>query len=227
MPLRNHDRDMFENLRQFLIVWFIKAVQKYGPRRVRVLGRSFEISEEVFNPAFYFTSMFMAKNIRVTRDDTVLDMGTGSGIQAIIAGQTASRVIAVDINPQAVRYARRNVCANGLDGTVSVVEGDLFSSLDRRCKFDVIIFTPPYLKGRPGNDFERALFDFNKNLLRRFFRDAREYIAAGGYVQMLYSSIAAPAQALKIAEEFGWRHEVTVRERTLAEEFLIYRFSLN
>ncbi len=218
---------MFENLRQFLIIWFIKTLQKYGPRKVRVLGKSLEISERVFNPRFYFTSVFMAENIRVKKDDIVLDMGTGSGIQAIIAGQEASKVIAVDINPEAVRYARKNVCANGLDKTVSVIEGDLFSSLDRGQKFSVIIFTPPYLDGRPSNDFEHALFDFNKDLLRRFFSDARQYLEPGGYVQMLYSSIADPAQALKIPAELGWRHELAARERTMGEEFMIYRFRLN
>ncbi len=90
---------MLKKMHQSLAVWLIKKVQKYGPHRVRVHGKTYLISEDVFNPKYYFTSSFMADNIKVNSDDTVLDMGTGSGIQAITAGQRASKVVAVDINP--------------------------------------------------------------------------------------------------------------------------------
>ena len=90
-------------------------------------------------------------------------MGTGSGIQAITAGQTALNVIAVDINPEAVRFAKRNIIANGLRTRSPVVHSDLFSSLHSEDKFDVILFTPPYLKGTPKSDLDHALFDPKKN----------------------------------------------------------------
>jgi len=103
---------MITRLKQFLVIWLIKKVQKYGPHKVRISGRAYEISEHVFNPKYYFTSGFMAKHIMVTPEDTVLDMGTGSGIQAITAGHSGATVIAVDINPEAVRFAQKNIKAN-------------------------------------------------------------------------------------------------------------------
>ena len=66
-------------IKQSLAVWLIKKIQKYGPHKVDVLKKTYEISEHVFNPKYYYTSKFMAKNISVTPEDVVLDMGTGPG----------------------------------------------------------------------------------------------------------------------------------------------------
>jgi release factor glutamine methyltransferase len=214
------------NIRHTLLTFLIKIIQKYGPHKVSVLGRTYELSENVFNPKFYYTSIFMAKHIKVRPGDLVLDMGTGSGIQAITAGQTASRVIAVDINPEAVRFAKRNVIVNGLENSISVVHGDLFSSIHSECKFDVLLFTPPYLDGVVKKNFDHALFDPGQELAYRFFRDARDYIKQGGYVQMLYSSVAGPERILEIPAQFGWKHSLMAREKTFTEEFLIYKFIL-
>jgi HemK-related putative methylase len=216
---------MFTKTKQTLAVWLIKKIQKYGPHKVHVLGRMFEISESVFNPKFYYTSEFMARHIIVGPKDTVLDMGTGSGIQAVTAGQRAASVIAVDINPEAVSFARRNVKTHGLDEVVAVVEGDLFAPLSPCHRFSVILFTPPYLEGIPETEFDHALFDHNKKLLSRFFGGAKRFLGPGGYVQMLYSSIANPEKALKIASDFGWNHKVAASQETGTEKFFIYRFT--
>ncbi len=218
---------MFTHLKQSLVIWLIKIIQRYGPHKVCISGRSYEISENVFNPKYYFTSGFMAKHVMVTPEDTVLDMGTGSGIQAITAGHSGSKVIAVDINPEAVRFAQRNVKVNGLEHIVSVIEGDLFNSLSPRDKFSVILFTPPYLEGTPKTHFEKALYDSDKELVSRFFREAKEHLSHGGYVQMVYSSIAGTEQAVSIAAQLGWNHSIIARAKTYTEEFIIYRLTLS
>ncbi len=217
---------MFLNLRQSLAVWLIKKVQKYGPHKICVDGRSYLISENVFNPKYYYTSKFMAKHISVKPDDIVLDMGTGSGIQAITVGLKASKVIAIDINPEAVQYAKDNVKANGLDKVVSVLEGDLFSPLKGTQRFDVILFTPPYMVGKPKTYFDHALFDSDKELVSRFFRETGDYLTPDGYVQMLYSSIANPEKVLELSRLSGWNSNLVAREQTYMESFLIYRFTL-
>jgi release factor glutamine methyltransferase len=218
---------MFTYFKQTIVVWLIRLVQKYGPGRVRVLGRTYETSKNVFNPKYYYTSEFMARHINTKPGDIVLDIGTGSGIQAITAGHRASKVVAVDINPESVFYAQKNVRKSGLENTVTVMEGDLFSSLKRQETFSVILFTPPYLNGLPDTFFDHALFDPDKELLTRFFSEARHYLKPGGYVQMLYSSIADHKKALSIAGQYGWNYTLTAREETFTETFLIYRLTLN
>lgn len=215
----------FTEIKQSLAVWLIKKIQRYGPHKVRVSGRQYEISENVFNPKFYYTSEFMARHIIVSPQDFVLDMGTGCGIQAVTAGERASNVIAVDINPEAVECTRRNVKAHGLDNTVIVMESDLFSHLEPCSAFNVILFTPPYLEGRQETAFDHALFDPEKALLRRFFGEAGRHLKIGGYVQMLYSSIADPERALEIAAGLGWNHKLVARQETGTEKFFIYRLT--
>ena len=217
---------LFIKIKQPIAAWLMKKIQKYGPHKVRVNGKMYEISENVFNPKYYFTSEFMATHILVGPQDLVLDMGTGSGIQAITAGQRAASVIAVDINPEAVKFAEMNVKAHGLENTVTVMESDLFSFFDPCRGFNVILFTPPYLDGTPETDFDHALYDNKKQLVARFFSEAKLYLKPGGYVQMLYSSIADPERAMEIAEGLGWNHKLVASQETGTEKFLIYRLTL-
>jgi len=216
---------MFKDLKQSFGTWCIRKTQKYGPHSVSVLGKTYEISEEVFNPKYYYTSEFMARHIDAAPEDAVLDMGTGSGIQAITAAQRGGRVVAVDINPEAVKYAKRNAKGNGVEERVSVLHGDLFSPLGNDDRFDIILFTPPYLKGSAKTNFDRALFDHNKTLALRFFTDAKKHLKKNGYVQMIYSSIAEPEKILKISDDLGWRHTIIACKKRISEEFIIYRLT--
>ncbi|MBS1112164.1 MAG: methylase [Nitrospirae bacterium] len=216
---------MFKDLKQEFGTWCIRTIQKYGPHSVSVLGKTYEISEDVFNPKYYITSEFMATHINSGPGDMVLDMGTGSGIQAITAAQRGGRVVAVDINPEAVKCARRNAALNGVEDRVLVLLGDLFSPLSNEDRFDIILFTPPYLKGFVKTHFDHALFDHDKTLALRFFQEANRHIKENGYVQMIYSSIAEPEKILKIANELGWKYAVIARKKRAFEEFIIYKLT--
>jgi len=217
---------LITRLRHRLAALAVKAVQRLGRRDVRVLGKTYRVTPAVFNPRHFGTSRFMARHIEAGPNDAVLDMGTGCGIQAIVAAGAAGRVVAADVNPEAVRCARENVAACGLADRVAVVESDLFAALDPAERFTVILFTPPYLEGTPRSAFDRALYDPGKALLRRFFADAPAFLAPGGTVQMIYSSIADIPAALAIAGELGWRHTLIAERRFFGERLAIYRLAL-
>jgi release factor glutamine methyltransferase len=214
---------MARHLRQRLAALAVRLVQGFGPRTVRVLGSTFEVGPEVFNPKSFITSKFMARHLRFGPQDSVLDMGTGSGILAVTAGRSARRVVAVDVNPAAVRCARRNVARSGLAGRVEVLEGDLFAPLAPGERFDVVLFTPPYFEGALRQPFDHAIYDPGKALAGRFLAGVAERLAPGGYVLMVYSSLAAPEEVLRTAEALGWRWSVVARKRKLLETFTIYR----
>lgn len=75
----------------------------------------------------------------------VLDLCTGSGIQALIAAKTANEVIAIDVDPLACKIAKINVFLNKLDDTIKVYQSDLYSVLNKSEKFDFIISNPPFM----------------------------------------------------------------------------------
>jgi len=95
--------------------------------------------------------------------ENVIDVGTGSGILAIGAALFgAGRVLAIDIDPDAVRVASENVALNRVSETVSVQQGNLLDRVDAVCDLcvaniisDVIIsFVSPLLSHvRPGGLF--------------------------------------------------------------------------
>jgi carbamoyltransferase len=78
---------------------------------------------------------------------SVLDLCTGTGVQALQQADKADRIIAVDINPRAAAIARINAQLNGVPN-VTVRVGDLYAPLRRgrlRERFDVIIANPPFV----------------------------------------------------------------------------------
>jgi len=92
----------------------------------------------------------------------VLDLGAGCGIVGLmlLASGRAQRVTAVERQPELAAFVRRNIQANGLDATMTLIEGDLrAASLPQA---DVVVFNPPYYKvghghasGDPGRDAGR------------------------------------------------------------------------
>ena len=69
----------------------------------------------------------------------ILDLGTGSGVLAIAAARALRRrVLATDIDPQAVDAARKNARRNGVGPLVEVVRADGVASLHARGPFDLV-----------------------------------------------------------------------------------------
>ncbi|MEE9940637.1 MAG: 50S ribosomal protein L3 N(5)-glutamine methyltransferase [Achromobacter xylosoxidans] len=78
--------------------------------------------------------------------DSVLDMCTGSGCLAILSALAFpyAQVDAVDVSPNALEVARRNVDDYSLADRLALHQSDLFDSLPER-QYDVIVCNPPYV----------------------------------------------------------------------------------
>ena len=77
----------------------------------------------------------------------VLDLCTGGGSLAILAARVFenAEVDAVDLSPDALEVARRNVSEHGLADRVKLHQGDLFAPLGK-ARYDVILTNPPYVE---------------------------------------------------------------------------------
>lgn len=79
------------------------------------------------------------KNLRV------LDVGTGSGAIAVsIAKNSKAKVTALDISKSALEIAKTNAKKNNVK--VEFILSNLFDSLKRRARFDIIVSNPPYIR---------------------------------------------------------------------------------
>lgn len=86
--------------------------------------------------------------------ETVLDLGTGTGIIPILmeAKTQAAHFTALEIQEESADMARRSVAMNGLTEKITVVTGDLkeASRLFGKAAFDVVTANPPYMTDRHG-----------------------------------------------------------------------------
>lgn len=219
-------RSLRRSLWRHLLWWRYLLFQRSRHNQLvleRVAGRPILVLPQVLNPKLFRTGEFFAQTlstIPLPSESTVLDMGTGAGIGAIAAAEQAARVIAVDVNPEAVRCARINVLLNGVEDRVDVLEGDLFAPLGER-RFDVVLFNPPFLRGEPHTLLDRAFYA--TDVVDRFAADLPRHLRADGYALLLLSSDADQDALL---QSFAGRHfdaEVVATRDLRSEVAAIYR----
>jgi release factor glutamine methyltransferase len=147
----------------------------------------------------------------VHEGERVLDMGTGSGVNAILAATKGAQVLAVDINPQAVEAARANAERNGVADNVEVRTSDVFSEVEGR--FDVIVFDPPFRWFRPRSLLEAAMTDEGYRAMTTFFRHARQYLADGGRMLIFFGTSGDLGYLLSLFDEEGFTSEVVAHDQ--------------
>lgn len=86
-------------------------------------------------------SLFLIECLEVVPNESVLEIGCGSGIVSLHCANAGAQVTAGDVNIAAVELTRKNAKANDLD--VKVVRTDVYDSVSGT--FDTIIFNLPYL----------------------------------------------------------------------------------
>jgi release factor glutamine methyltransferase len=180
-------------------------------RRVFFGDFVFVVGENVYEPAE--DSFLFAENLDVKEDERVLDMGTGCGIIGIVAAKKASGVVAVDVNPYAVRCARENAVLNNVCGKMAFLQSDLFASLRRKVKFDVILFNAPYL---PADEREadswmgRAWTGgiTGREVIDRFIPEASEHLKPTGQVLLMQSTLACVEKTSTKFEECGLKANI-------------------
>lgn len=113
----------------------------------------------------------------------VLDLGTGSGIQALHAAQHATSVTVTDRNPRALQCARLTLALSGA-AAPDAREGSLFEPV-RGEAYDLIVSNPPFVIS-PGARFTyRDGGMGGDDLCRTLVEGAAEHLTDGGYCQLL------------------------------------------
>lgn len=180
-------------------------------KRVFFADYTFDVGTDVYEPAE--DSFFFAENMRVKRDEYVLDMGTGCGILGIVAAEKASKVVAIDISPYAIRCAKENAAGNTVGNKLSFVRGDLFTPLKSEEQFDLIAFNAPYLPGeRSERDswLERAWNGgkTGRQVIDRFILTLPEHLKETGRALLMLSTITGINATLQKLRDSGLKARV-------------------
>jgi len=120
----------------------------------------------------------------IRRDsDCTLDLGTGTGVQAMLASRHSKQVVATDINPRALEFARFNAELNGIDN-IEFVEGDMFEAVEGRT-FDLIVCNPPFSISPASTCLYRDNPGDGDGFVKRIIQTAPKYLSSAGFAQIL------------------------------------------
>jgi SAM-dependent methyltransferase len=135
---------------------------------------------DVVYPGVFETTRRFIGELPSTPCDAMLDLGTGTGIAALLGARHARHVWATDITDRAVHFAEFNRRLAGLEN-VTVVKGDLFTPVEG-LTFDRITIHPPYVpaKIRRSDHVFAVSGDDGEQIIRRTIEGLPEYLRPGG-----------------------------------------------
>jgi len=132
-------------------------------------------------------SLLLEKHVKRLASGRVLDMGTGSGIQALAAAgrKQVKSVLAADINPAVIKHCKKAVA----NKKIKCLQSDLFSKV--KGEFDTIIFNPPYLPQElPERDVALEGGKKGYETIVRFLKSVNAFLSADGVILLLFSSLS-------------------------------------
>ncbi|WP_316771165.1 class I SAM-dependent methyltransferase [Streptomyces sasae] len=113
-----------------------------------------------------------------------LDLGTGSGIQALHAAQHATRVTATDLNPRALHITALTLALSGAPAA-DLREGSLFEPVKEEETYDLIVSNPPFVISPGARLTYRDGGMSGDELCRSLVQQAGERLNEGGFAQFL------------------------------------------
>jgi release factor glutamine methyltransferase len=197
-------------------------MRQRGEIRLSHLGREFVVPAQVFAPTPTSDLLGTAVLDEVRDHDRVLDMGTGCGVNAILAASKSRDVVGVDVNPHAIASAVANAAHNGVADRTTFFVSDVFDAVEGT--FDLIIFDPPFRWFRPRDLLEASIADENYRSLTRFVEQASSHMTSGGRILVFFGTSGDIDYLTSRIEHEGFSSE-TVAARVLVKDGLTVTYS--
>lgn len=116
--------------------------------------KGYQIIQNPKRFCFGMDAVLLSAFAQVKKGETVLDMGTGTGIIPILleAKTEGKHFTGLEIQEESADMARRSVAYNHLEERIDIVTGDIktASELFQKASFDVITSNPPYMTNSHG-----------------------------------------------------------------------------
>jgi len=162
----------------------------------------------------------------VKENDFVLDVGTGCGILAVLAAKKAKKVVATDINPFAIRCAKRNIRLNNVDDKVEIREGNLFQPILENEKFTLILFNAPYLPSETWeqNEWLNQAWAGGLNgrrIIDAFIEQAPKHLTGDGKILLVQSSLSNIDKTIQSFRQKGLEAKVVAEKKMFFESIVL------
>ena len=185
-------------------------------KRTRFGDCVFDLYEDVYEPAE--DTFLFAENLHVQEGAWVLDVGTGSGVLAVVAAKKGGVVVAVDINPYAIRCAKKNSELNGVSGKIDFVQASLFMALNSDVAFDLILFNAPYLPSDEGESdtwMGRAWAGGvnGREVVDRFISEVPAHLKPSGRVLLMQSTLTGVEETIRKFAEHHLKATVKAEQK--------------
>jgi release factor glutamine methyltransferase len=153
----------------------------------------------------------------------ILDMGSGSGIQAQTCLDLGFKnIIAADINPESIEHLTNQ--------KINSIKTNLYSKISKISKFDLIIFNAPYLPRdkREPKKSQLATTAGKKGyeIILKFLKNSKLHLKKEGKILLLFSSLSQPKVILERAKKLGYNYSLLESQKLFFEEIYVFKFKL-
>ena len=135
----------------------------------------------------------------------ILDMGTGSGIQAETCKNLRfNNILAADIDSSSLEYVKSKL-------KIKTIKSNLFSKI--KGKFDLILFNPPYLP-EDKHDKQKDTSGGKKGdeTIIRFLNQAKSHLTKDGNILLLVSSLTPKKEINKIIKKYYKKEKINEKK---------------
>ena len=161
------------------------------------------------------------KKINKNKDLKVLDIGSGSGIQTqtlISLGIAPENITLTDINSDSIKPLKKNFKKS------KIIKSNLFEKINKKEKFDVIVFNPPYLpedKNEPKDSrISTTGGKKGSEIINKFLKQSITHLKKHGIIFLLTSSLT------KQINWQDWRKRVIAKKSLFFEELFVWKVSI-
>jgi release factor glutamine methyltransferase len=157
-------------------------------------------------------------NKNIKKQLKILDMGSGSGIQAKICRKLGFKnILTTDINPNAVNNLKKQKFKS--------IKTNLFSNIkkNKKNKFDIIIFNPPYLpENKYDNEKDTTGGKKGYETIIKFLKQAKPYLTKNSVILLLISSFSKSNIIKKQAKTLGYNLKLLEKKTIFFEKLFVY-----
>jgi len=179
---------------------------------------------QIYSPAedSYLLSEVVQKYItKNSKQLKVLDLGTGSGIQAktcLKAGIKSENILSADINVDALKQLSKL--------KIKTIESNLFTKIKQ--KFDLILFNPPYLpKHKYDNQLDTTGGKKGDEIIIKFIKKLKKHLTKQGICFLLTSSHTPEKRFKQEVKKQGLKIRKLATKKIFQEKLYVWKIQIN